>query len=94
MLAVVSHRVALGDLWAIEALGSTGLHRSLLLPKDAHVVWIHALPIDDHQDLFTKLKEGMDTAFRLFITALPNDEFPLGLLQMCTKVSQGYGAPR
>lgn len=38
------------------------------------------------QDLFTKLKEGMDPAFRLFITALPNDEFPLGLLQMCTKV--------
>lgn len=33
-----------------------------------------------------KLKEGMDPAFRLFITALPNDEFPLGLLQMCTKV--------
>lgn len=28
----------------------------------------------------------MDSAFRLFITALPNDEFPLGLLQMCTKV--------
>lgn len=38
------------------------------------------------QDLFGKLKEGMDPGFRLFITALPNDEFPLGLLQMCTKV--------
>lgn len=39
-----------------------------------------------YQDLLGKLKEGMDLAFRLFITALPNDEFPLGLLQMCTKV--------
>ncbi|CAN0300093.1 unnamed protein product, partial [Scytosiphon promiscuus] len=29
----------------------------------------------------------MDPAFRLFITALPNNEFPLGLLQMCTKVT-------
>lgn len=38
------------------------------------------------QDLFGKLKEGMDPGFRLFITALPNNEFPLGLLQMCTKV--------
>lgn len=38
------------------------------------------------QDLLGKLKEGMDPGFRLFITALPNDEFPLGLLQMCTKV--------
>ena len=41
------------------------------------------------QDLFGKLKEGMDPGFRLFITALPNDEFPLGLLQMCTKVCVG-----
>ncbi|CAN0513705.1 unnamed protein product, partial [Laminaria digitata] len=42
--------------------------------------------MNEMEDLFGKLKEGMDPAFRLFITALPNDEFPLGLLQMCTKV--------
>ena len=29
----------------------------------------------------------INLAFRLFITAAPNDEFPLGLLQMCTKVT-------
>ncbi|CAM9612971.1 unnamed protein product, partial [Ectocarpus sp. 12 AP-2014] len=43
--------------------------------------------MNEMEDLFGKLKEGMDPAFRLFITALPNDEFPLGLLQMCTKVT-------
>lgn len=42
---------------------------------------------ESFQDFLGKLKEGMDPAFRLFITALPNKEFPLGLLQMCTKVS-------
>ena len=29
----------------------------------------------------------VNPAFRLFITAAPNDQFPLGLLQMCTKVT-------
>eukprot|EP00587_Corethron_hystrix_P011297 CAMPEP_0113299196 /NCGR_PEP_ID=MMETSP0010_2-20120614/1327_1 /TAXON_ID=216773 ORGANISM="Corethron hystrix, Strain 308" /NCGR_SAMPLE_ID=MMETSP0010_2 /ASSEMBLY_ACC=CAM_ASM_000155 /LENGTH=108 /DNA_ID=CAMNT_0000152381 /DNA_START=196 /DNA_END=522 /DNA_ORIENTATION=+ /assembly_acc=CAM_ASM_000155 len=29
----------------------------------------------------------MDPNFRLFMTALPHPEFPLGLLQMCTKVT-------
>jgi dynein heavy chain len=39
------------------------------------------------EEFLEKLKEGMDPNFRLFITALPEPTFPLGLLQMSTKVT-------
>jgi dynein heavy chain len=39
------------------------------------------------EEFLEKLKEGMDPNFRLFITALPEKAFPLGLLQMSTKVT-------
>lgn len=39
------------------------------------------------EDILGKLAEGMDPNFRLFITALPERTFPLGLLQMSTKVT-------
>jgi len=39
------------------------------------------------EEFLEKLKEGMDSNFRLFITALPDASFPLGLLQMSTKVT-------
>eukprot|EP01033_Poteriospumella_lacustris_P002475 gene2475-1807_t len=39
------------------------------------------------EDFLTKLREGQDPNFRLFITALPDKAFPLGLLQMSTKVT-------
>lgn len=39
------------------------------------------------EDLVGKMKDTMDPGFRLFITALPSGEFPLGLLQMSTKVT-------
>ena len=41
------------------------------------------------EDMMAKLKEGGATHadFRLFITALPHPKFPLGLLQMATKVT-------
>jgi dynein heavy chain len=39
------------------------------------------------EDFLAKLSEGMDPNFRLFITALPDEAFPLGLLQMSTKVT-------
>ncbi|GMH89960.1 hypothetical protein TrVE_jg7050 [Triparma verrucosa] len=43
--------------------------------------------MNDMEDIINKLKDNMDPNFRLFITALPHPEFPLGLLQMCTKVA-------
>ena len=43
--------------------------------------------MNEMESLINKLKGGMDPNFRLFITALPNPEFPLGLLQMCSKVT-------
>ncbi|CAM9799127.1 unnamed protein product [Ectocarpus fasciculatus] len=39
------------------------------------------------EDFCEKLREGMDPNYRLFITALPEATFPLGLLQMSTKVT-------
>ena len=39
------------------------------------------------EEFLEKLKEGMDPNFRLFVTALPDKAFPLGLLQMSTKVT-------
>ena len=40
------------------------------------------------EDLLARLRDsGMDPGFRLFVTALPTAEFPLGLLQMGTKVT-------
>lgn len=43
--------------------------------------------MNDMESLIQKLKQNMDPNFRLFMTALPHPEFPLGLLQMCTKVT-------
>jgi dynein heavy chain len=39
------------------------------------------------EDFLSKLMEDCDAGFRLFITALPEKTFPLGLLQMSTKVT-------
>ena len=39
------------------------------------------------EDLLNRLRETLDPGFRLFITALPSPEFPLGLLQLSTKVT-------
>eukprot|EP00956_Cyclotella_meneghiniana_P009264 scaffold12733_cov74-Cyclotella_meneghiniana.AAC.6 len=43
--------------------------------------------MNEMESLINKLKDNMDPNFRLFITALPHPEFPLGLLQMCSKVT-------
>ena len=47
--------------------------------------------MDKMEDLLIKLRDGepdrFDPSFRLFITACPHPDFPLGLLQMSTKVT-------
>lgn len=43
--------------------------------------------MNEMESLINKLKGSMDPNFRLFITALPHQDFPLGLLQMCSKVT-------
>merc|ERR1711871_19578 len=46
------------------------------------------LPLmDQMEDILVKMAENVDPGFRLFITALPHKQFPLGLLQMSTKVT-------
>merc|ERR1719198_1487053 len=44
--------------------------------------------MDEMEQIIAKFKETyLDPNFRLFVTALPHPEFPLGLLQMSTKVT-------
>ncbi len=43
--------------------------------------------MNELETIINKLKENMHPDFRLFMTALPHPEFPLGLLQMCNKVT-------
>jgi dynein heavy chain len=43
--------------------------------------------MNDLESIINKMKENMHPDFRLFMTALPHPEFPLGLLQMCNKVT-------
>ena len=43
--------------------------------------------MNEMEAVIAKLKPNMDPNFRLFITALPHKDFPLGLLQMCIKVT-------
>jgi dynein heavy chain len=41
--------------------------------------------MNEMEGIISKLKGDMDPNFRLFLTALPHPDFPLGLLQMSTK---------
>ncbi|KAF0745065.1 hypothetical protein Ae201684_000639 [Aphanomyces euteiches] len=43
--------------------------------------------MEQMEEVIFKLSETMDPNFRLFLTALPSEQFPLGLLQMSTKVT-------
>ena len=43
--------------------------------------------MNDLESIMSKMKENMNPDFRLFMTALPHADFPLGLLQMCNKVT-------
>jgi dynein heavy chain len=43
--------------------------------------------MDKMEDLLTRMRDATHADFRLFITALPNPKFPLGLLQMSTKIT-------
>ena len=43
--------------------------------------------MDEMEDILKAMAETVHPDFRLFITALPNSKFPLGLLQMSTKVT-------
>jgi dynein heavy chain len=47
--------------------------------------------MDKMEDVLIRFRDGdperFDASFRLFITATPHQDFPLGLLQMCTKVT-------
>ncbi|RYE83259.1 MAG: hypothetical protein EOO65_04250, partial [Methanosarcinales archaeon] len=43
--------------------------------------------MDRMEDVVTRMQDAVHADFRLFLTALPHPKFPLGLLQMSTKVT-------
>ena len=43
--------------------------------------------MESMEDQMAKLQDNVDPNFRVFMTALPHPQFPLGLLQMSTKVT-------
>jgi len=68
---------------AIKAINAAAAEGSWVLLQNCEL----ALELmADMEQLLTKLPI-IDPAFRLFITCLPHKEFPLGLLQMSTKVT-------
>jgi len=71
---------ALNSLQKVEAAGTS-----------SHFSWLQNCELglglmNEMESIVNKLKDSMDPNFRLFMTALPHPEFPLGLLQMCTKL--------
>ena len=69
---------------AIKAMNAAAVNGSWVLLQNCEL----GLDLmDKMEELIGKMKEAMHPDYRLFITALPNNEFPLGLLQMSTKVT-------
>jgi len=81
--AVVSLGEGQGPV-AIKAMNAAAVNGTWVLLQNCEL----GLDLMDEMEAFLiKLYENCDPNFRLFITALPHELFPLGLLQMCTKVT-------
>jgi len=73
------------DVVALEALTGAAAEGTWVLLQNCELM---LELMDDMEQLIGRFKEtGLDPGFRLFITALPHPQFPLGLLQMSTKVT-------
>ena len=70
---------------AIKAINAAAVNGSWVLLQNCE---LGLGLMDQMEEILGKLREaGVNPDFRLFITALPHPRFPLGLLQMCTKVT-------
>lgn len=69
---------------AIRAMNAAAMNGSWVLLQNCEL----GLDLmDKMEELIASMKETMHPDYRLFITALPHPKFPLGLLQMSTKIT-------
>jgi dynein heavy chain len=73
------------DVVALRALNAAATEGTWVLLQNCELMITF---MDTFEELIAGYVEaGLDENFRLFLTALPHKEFPLGLLQMSTKVT-------
>ena len=70
---------------AIKAIGTAVVEGTWVVLQNCELAL--ELMNEMEQMMIKLVAAGIDPAFRLFITCLPSKEFPLGLLQMSTKVT-------
>ena len=68
---------------AIKAINTASAEGLWVLLQNCEL----ALELMADMELMLQKMPNVDPGFRLFITCLPHKDFPLGLLQMCTKVT-------
>jgi len=69
---------------AMKAINAAAVNGSWVLLQNCEL----GLPLmDQMEEILLGMKDTVNADFRLFITCLPHPKFPLGLLQMCTKIT-------
>jgi dynein heavy chain, axonemal len=69
---------------ALKALHSAVVHGTWVLLQNCE---LGMELMEKMEAILSSMKNSLHDDFRLFFTALPHPKFPLGLLQMCTKVT-------
>ena len=72
------------EIVAIKAINAAAVNGTWVLLQNCE---LGLGLMEQMEDLLIKMRETLAPEFRLFITAQPHPKFPLGLLQMCTKVT-------
>ncbi|GMH97336.1 hypothetical protein TrST_g8180 [Triparma strigata] len=72
------------DVVAMRAINSAMVNGSWVMLQNSHLGLDF---MDGLEDLLHKIAETCNEDFRLFITSEPHPLFPIGLLQMCTKIT-------
>jgi dynein heavy chain, axonemal len=69
---------------AMRAINTATVNGEWVLLQNCHLGLAF---MESMEDLFAKIREACSPQFRLFITTEPHPRFPIGLLQMSTKVT-------
>ena len=72
------------DVVAMKAINSALVNGSWVMLQNCHLGLDF---VDGLEDLLHKISDTCHEDFRLFITSEPHINFPIGLLQMCTKIT-------